>query len=268
MHSEVNLQKRNFKAVITILMLMLLSLPLAGADLVDINTADFEELQTLPYIGGKRAAAILGSRDATGPFKSTKDLLERELIGKKTFEAIQDKITVQKVILQKDVKPVNITNIHINGLDGKIFILENTKFNTLLSAKIREAKESINIAMYLFKTSDNKNNYATQLANELISAKENGVDVTIILENSSYNQSLNESNSYTLKKLKTAGINIRFDSLERQTHSKLVIIDNLFTFIGSHNFSHSALRINNELSLMIESEEIAAKSLEYFRTIE
>ncbi len=92
--------------------------------------------------------------------------------------------------------------------------------------------------MFLFKTSKSKYNHATQLLEKLIEAQNRGVQVEVILELSAYNQSLNKSNEYTLKKLRKNGIKARFDSKKKQTHTKLVIIDERLTFIGSHKFTH------------------------------
>lgn len=239
-----------------------------GQKRININSANARELETLPYIGKQRAESIVRSRQKIGPFHRLRDLVGRKLIGQETFKAIENRISLYTVPSPMNQKPISITNIHINGLKGKIFLLENKNFARVLTAKIIEAKESIRIVTFLFKTSTNKYNYASQHAEELIQARQRGVQVEIILELPDYNHSLNESNEFTMKRLKKSGIKIRFDSVKKQTHTKLAIVDDRYTFIGSHNLSHSALGINNELSLMIESEDIAKKSLDYFRTIQ
>ncbi len=238
-----------------------------GQRRININKANARELQTLPYIGKQRAESIVKSRQQIGRFRRLTDLVGRKLIGQETFKAIENRISLHSAPSPGDLKPISITNIHINGLKGEIFLLENKNFARVLTAKIMEAKESIRIVTFLFKTSTNKYNYATQLAEELIQAGRRGVQVEVILEQSDYSHSLNESNGFTLRHLKKNGIKVRFDSIKRQTHTKLAIIDDKYTFIGSHNLSHSALGINNELSLMIESKKIAKKSMNYFRSI-
>lgn len=242
--------------------------PVCGQKRININKAGVKQLQTLPYIGKQRANAIVKSRRDIGPFRSLQDLVKRRLIGRDTFKAIENRISLYSTAAAGTYRPISITNIHINGLKGKVFMLENQDFIRVLTAKVMEAEESIRIATFLFKTSDNPYNYATQFAAELIQAQRRGVEVEVILELSGFNHSLNESNTFTLRNLRENGIKIRFDSDKRQTHTKLAIIDDRFAFIGSHNLSHSALGINNELSLMIDSPEIAKKSLDYFRSIE
>lgn len=64
------------------------------ADLVDINTADQAELESLPGIGTARAQAILDYRSVHGPFDSIEELLEVEGIGEKLLEKIQDYVII------------------------------------------------------------------------------------------------------------------------------------------------------------------------------
>jgi competence protein ComEA len=62
--------------------------------LVNINTADEAELETLPGIGPAKSAAIIEYRKTNGGFKSVEELQSISGIGPKTFEKLKDKITV------------------------------------------------------------------------------------------------------------------------------------------------------------------------------
>jgi competence protein ComEA len=68
--------------------------PLAGEDLININTATFEELDTLPGIGGTYAQRIIDYRTEHGPFATIDDILNVPGIGSATFAEIKDMITV------------------------------------------------------------------------------------------------------------------------------------------------------------------------------
>lgn len=63
--------------------------------LVNINTADAQQLQALPGIGPAIAERIVQYRQAHGPFKTKEDIKNVQGIGDKKFEAIKDLITVE-----------------------------------------------------------------------------------------------------------------------------------------------------------------------------
>ena len=62
---------------------------------VDINTATNGELEQLPGIGPKIAAAIVEHRSTNGPFRSIEDLLLVKGIGPKKLEALRNSIVVR-----------------------------------------------------------------------------------------------------------------------------------------------------------------------------
>lgn len=62
--------------------------------LVNINTANASELETLPGIGPKKASAILQFRQENGSFRGIEGLLEVSGIGQKTFDQLTPFITV------------------------------------------------------------------------------------------------------------------------------------------------------------------------------
>lgn len=64
------------------------------SQLVNINTAPAELLDSLPGIGEVYSQRIVESRNDGGPFESTGDLVVRELIPRSTYEKIKDLITV------------------------------------------------------------------------------------------------------------------------------------------------------------------------------
>ena len=63
--------------------------------MVNINTADVQELQTLPGIGEVRAVAIVDYRNKNGEFTSIEELKNVSGIKEGTFEKIMDKIKVR-----------------------------------------------------------------------------------------------------------------------------------------------------------------------------
>lgn len=63
-------------------------------DLVNINQAEATQLETLPGIGPKKAAAIINHRQEYGSFERKEDLMEVSGIGAKTYAQLESLITV------------------------------------------------------------------------------------------------------------------------------------------------------------------------------
>ncbi|MGP4067667.1 helix-hairpin-helix domain-containing protein [Halobacillus sp. B29] len=95
--SSVNLaQKLQDEMVISVLALPSVSNEQAGEhnELLAINQATLEEIESLNGIGPSKAAAILQYREENGPFKTSKDLLNVTGIGEKTLENLEEFIRI------------------------------------------------------------------------------------------------------------------------------------------------------------------------------
>lgn len=118
--------------------------------------------------------------------------------------------------------------------------------------------------MYVFTTSGRKTNTANRIKDTLIRAAKRGLLVRVLLEREDGEESsLNQENEYTGKELSEGGVKVYFDSPHRRTHVKAIVIDNRYTFIGSHNLTASALGYNREISLMVDSPKLAESVREY-----
>jgi competence protein ComEA len=66
----------------------------SNAELININTASSDELDTLPGIGPTTAQKIIDYRTQNGPFISIEDIINVSGIGPGTYEKLKDLITV------------------------------------------------------------------------------------------------------------------------------------------------------------------------------
>ncbi|MFH1789235.1 MAG: phospholipase D-like domain-containing protein [Candidatus Altiarchaeota archaeon] len=118
-------------------------------------------------------------------------------------------------------------------------------------ALLADASESIHIATFELKYYENyPDSSANKLVDELIAAHRRGVDVKIIVDEYS-----KENNAY--EKLKSEGINIRYDSKSTTTHAKLVVIDGKIVVLSSTNLSYYGLEKNSETNVIIRDEKTA-----------
>jgi competence protein ComEA len=68
--------------------------PAAGM-MIDVNTASAAQLELLPGIGPSRAAAIIESRNAQGPFRTVEDLARVHGIGPATVEGVRPYVRIE-----------------------------------------------------------------------------------------------------------------------------------------------------------------------------
>lgn len=66
----------------------------SNADVININTANKEQLMKISGVGKTKAEAIISYREKNGDFKKKEDITKVRGIGKATFEKIKDKIEV------------------------------------------------------------------------------------------------------------------------------------------------------------------------------
>ena len=144
-----------------------------------------------------------------------------------------------------------------------ILTLPDATFHSELTKAISQAKQQITMAYFMIKPKNSSRSKPMQVLQELIKARKRGVDVSVLLDRSGHYQSVDNANDQSADILRRNGIRVRFDQPDRTTHVKLTIIDHRLCFIGSHNLTQAALTYNNELSLLIDSPELAAKLEKY-----
>lgn len=135
---------------------------------------------------------------------------------------------------------------------------------------IQNAKESVIMAMYLISYNPNeKIQLVKQLLDALISAKNRGVNVKVVIEYHSEKDFTPEGlnyNAYTY--LKNNGINIYFDkSSPRCLHAKTIVIDKEIIITGSSNWSIPAFISSDETNVLIKSKPIAQEILKCIEEI-
>jgi hypothetical protein len=91
-----------------------------------------------------------------------------------------------------------------------------------------------------------------ELVNCLIAAKNRGVEVKVILEDSKLNE-----NRLAYQKLKENNVSVYFDTPQNLLHLKAVVIDDRYVFVGSANWSRAAIEDNYEATYFSDSAKDA-----------
>lgn len=100
----------------------------------------------------------------------------------------------------------------------------------------------------------------------------NGVKFEMILRNDDRASLLNAS-KYATKDLLDAGVEVWMEDPSAYTngsllHEKLVIIDERYVICGSSNFNYRSLHISSEITLVIDSPELAMQLKEHYLEIQ
>ncbi|OGR01518.1 MAG: hypothetical protein A2505_07555 [Deltaproteobacteria bacterium RIFOXYD12_FULL_55_16] len=150
---------------------------------------------------------------------------------------------------------------------GAMMILADSDYYDTLARLIKNASQRIDLAMFIFKTRPASDNRPAELVRELVTARQRGVKVRVILEYSGHDQTLNQANQETALALTNGGVAVFFDSPGRTSHAKLAVIDRRYCLVGSHNLTQSALKYNHEFSLLLDNPALAKEILAYLETI-
>lgn len=141
--------------------------------------------------------------------------------------------------------------------------LINGDYFTVTCKAMQSANKSILFAMYEAQLSVNHPFGGESLMlRELISAKNRGADVRVILEGDP-----ERNNKYAYDFLKNAGINVSYDADNITTHSSFMVIDDEYTILGSHNWTIGGQRMNHEASVFIRSKDVAKAMRKAFEQI-
>jgi phosphatidylserine/phosphatidylglycerophosphate/cardiolipin synthase-like enzyme len=161
--------------------------------------------------------------------------------------------------LQDPVQAMATTDCHA-------LLLPNQEYYPYLKTYFQKAEKSIVGTVYLVKTADYPNNEPAELLRELIAASKRKVEVDLVLERSEY-KDLDDSNATAAETLRNSGVHVRFDPADTATHAKTFVVDGRYCFVGSHNLTHAAMSRNIELSVFIDSKEMAQKITDFVRQI-
>ncbi|WP_456367817.1 phospholipase D-like domain-containing protein [Thermococcus sp.] len=180
------------------------------------------------------------------------------------LEETEDRLSLCEV--QKNSLLQNLTScrnsLNKTYVDGSFELLTDRAYYEEVLKEINDATESIYVMMFsmLYDPEDSYDE-ANDLIRALVRAEYRGVDVHVLLDDGV------DYNRVAYNYLRSNGVDVAFDSPETTLHAKVVIIDGKIVFMGSHNWSESALHWNHEVSVKIVSRDLARSLISYFWSI-
>lgn len=94
----------------------------------------------------------------------------------------------------------------------------------------------------------------------LVDAKKRGVDVRAIFDIQEEKENVDEDYA---NRLIAHGIDVYYDNPKVTTHTKMLLIDDEITIVGSTNWSFNAVAEGNEVSVLIKSKDVASEYKKY-----
>jgi phosphatidylserine/phosphatidylglycerophosphate/cardiolipin synthase-like enzyme len=133
---------------------------------------------------------------------------------------------------------------------------------------IESATLSIYSIQYQWKWNTHERFSKIQMLGDAIRrARLRNVAVSVILNQESPRRHLSVINRVSGDKLGEYGCLVKHKKAGTLLHTKLWVIDNRYSFIGSHNISTRSLTCNEEVSVKIDSIEVARLMIEYFNRL-
>ena len=130
-------------------------------------------------------------------------------------------------------------------------------FFSVLQQRIASSRNRIYIIIYNWYFYKDKKECKIEIINDLILKKNaEGVDVKVVVGNRTLLNFLREKN-----------IKVRYNKLRGLNHAKVIIVDDDWCSVGSHNLSENALTRNEEASVVSTDKNLIDQCLLYFNNL-
>ena len=157
--------------------------------------------------------------------------------------------------------------VSLPATPSNVILLANNDYYPYLKTHFQQAHKKILGTIYLFKAASMRNNEPADLMRELIAARKRNVTVEVVIDLSSDDGESRAANLNAGQLLGQSGVTVRFDREDVATHAKTFVIDDRYCFVGSHNFTHAGMARNEEVSVFIDSPDIARKLSDFIHQI-
>ena len=143
-------------------------------------------------------------------------------------------------------------------------IVDN-EFLTIAPFVIDQAKKKLLISTYRLQihTKTKASNFLN-LYKALVNAIARGVKVQVLAQYSEKIGLSPHSNLLSMAILKDKGAEVRFLKRGRISHAKMIIVDDAYLIMGSHNWSLSSLTRNFEFSVLLDDPESIAQAKAHY----
>ena len=156
----------------------------------------------------------------------------------------------------------------MSAFDAKIQPAIATDYPKIVVPLLQAAGHKIDILMYEWKWYTHENAGGVERFNLAVqTAARRGVKVRVLLNIESMGHAITKINSRTEQFLRLAGVEVKFGQIGVATHAKMLLIDDRFLVLGSHNISKGSFSRNQEASIVVEGGEAIRPYIDYFNLL-
>ena len=133
---------------------------------------------------------------------------------------------------------------------------------------IDSARSNIEILMYEWKWYGHESAGGVQKLNlALVAAARRGVKIKVLMNSESMGHAITKINGRTMSFLQRYGMDVKMGQFGGVVHAKMMIIDDDWLVLGSHNYSKSAFSRNQEASIAVHGREEIKRFRDFFKNL-
>jgi cardiolipin synthase len=146
-------------------------------------------------------------------------------------------------------------------------LLEDSAYGPFVLDLLEAAKASLRIVMFFMRFEDKARYPTDDVIAAVVAARKREVDVKVILDRDAEGSVIGamDINQEVYDHFTKHGVPVRWDSVERTTHTKLVVVDKKHTVVGSHNWTAGSFFAYDDQSLYVSSASLGGH---YFDQVE
>jgi len=153
-------------------------------------------------------------------------------------------------------------------LNAEVKAVIGSDYPKLVIPLLQGATQKIDIIMYEWKWYSHEQAGGMEKLNlAILERARSKINVRVLLNIESMGHAITKINSRTASFLQQRGVIVKFGQVGVATHAKMVIVDDRFCIVGSHNYSKGSFTRNQECSVLIEGGEAIRPFIDYFKLL-
>ena len=153
-------------------------------------------------------------------------------------------------------------------LNAEVKAVIGSDYPKIVVPLLARAQSKINIIMYEWKWYSHEQAGGMEKLNLAILERARArVKINVLLNIESMGHAITKINNRTATFLQQRGVIVKFGQVGIATHAKMVIIDDRFCIVGSHNYSKGSFTRNQECSVLMEGGGAIRPFIDYFNLL-